>query len=303
MKKRVIVLLHGLAAKASHLQNTGQQLQGMLPKDIEILSPTEPETASQSITQQATRLKEALLAKGINRESHELILLGHSQGGLRGYKFYQEFGEQFDIKGLITMGTPWEGVPTAAITKEKINDYLNSPAAYHFLNTVEYFWPSSREVILEFVEKFFAKFSTHEPGVQDLVPNSILLQQVATLLGASRLPILAIAGSGDDLKKILLTDTPYAAYVRVLPWFILNLIYSAIITGQIGGRHDMAISVASQLADNTYTNEHFSTYIVLDAVHDSPPNIPIPADKVLYNHPAVISKIVEFIKFLIACSH
>ena len=298
MKQKAIVLLHGLGAKGTHLKNTGRQLQVMLPNDIEIISLTEPETASQSITQQAARLKEALLAKEINRESHELILLGHSQGGLRGYKFYQEFGEQFDIKGLITMGTPWEGVFTATITKEKVNAYLNSPAAYYFLGTVEYFWPNSKKLLSEFVDNFFAKFSTHEPGVQDLVPNSRLLQQIATLLGASQLPILAIAGSGDDLKKILLTSTSYAAYVRVLPSFILNLIYSVIITGQIGGRHDMAISVASQLADNTYTNEHFSTYIVLDAVHDAPPNISIPADKVLYNHPVVLRKIVEFIKSL-----
>jgi pimeloyl-ACP methyl ester carboxylesterase len=297
-KKKSIVLLHGLGAKAAHLQKTGQQLQAVLPRDIEIVSLTEPETASQSITQQAARLKEALLAKGIDRDSYELILLGHSQGGLRGYQFYQEFGEQFDIKGLITMGTPWEGVPTATITKEKVNAYLNSSAAYYFLGTVEYFWPSSRKLILEFVDKFFDKFSTHEPGVQDLVPNSILLQQVATILKDSQLPILAIAGSGDDLKKILLTGTAYADYIRVLPSFILNPIYSVLITGRIGERHDMAISVASQLAYNIPKNEHFSTYTVLDAIHASPPDISISADKVLYNHPEVLSKIVEFTKSL-----
>lgn len=295
-KKKVIVLLHGLGAKASHLQKIEQQLGATLPSDIESVSLTELETASQPITQQAARLKEVLLAKRMNRDSYELILLGHSQGGLRGYKLYQEFGTQFDIKGLITMGTPWEGVPTAMITKEKVDAYLNSSAGYYFLDTVEYFWPSSKQLIAEFVDKIFDKFSTHEPGVQDLVPNSTLLQNIATILEDSQLPILAIAGSNCDFKKVLLANTVYAGYARVLPSFILNSLYSAIITGRIWERHDMAISVASQLAYNTPKNDNFSTYIVLDAIHDYPPSVPIPADKVLYNHPKVLSRIVEFIR-------
>ena len=116
-KKKAITLLHALWSTASCFQEARQKLAANLPKDVEIISLTEPETSSKSIAQQAVRLKEALLARSMDRANYELILLGHSQGGLRGYQFYQEFGEQFDIKGLITMGTPWEGAPTAKIPK------------------------------------------------------------------------------------------------------------------------------------------------------------------------------------------
>ena len=181
-KKQAIVILHGLWATGANFEGLQRQLQAQLPSGIETIIIPEPETSSRSIAQQAERLKDALLARGFGKEHYELILLGHSQGGLRGYKLYQEFGEQFDIKGLITMGTPWGGVPPATITKDKVNGYLNSPAAYYFLGTVDYFWRSSRGLISEFVDKFFDKFATHGPGVQDLVPNSAFLQELAASL-------------------------------------------------------------------------------------------------------------------------
>ena len=324
-KKKAIILLHGLWATGACFQKTKQQLQARLPEDIEIIVLTESENTSLSITQQAARLKDTLLAKGINKESYELILLGHSQGGLRGYQFYQEFGEQFDIKGLITMGTPWEGIPTAAITKERVNAYLNNLAADYFLGTVEYFRPSSRELISEFVENFFDAFRTHEPGVQDLVPKSKFLQQVAASLGKNKLPILAIAGSSDDFAKIVLTDQDYVAYVKDLKdlplsvfKYILNLLYSGIVTGQPGERHDMAVSVSSQLADNIPKSGHFITYTVLNIVHATPPTVSIPDqvsdtpiaadtggvfdhvllsdDQVVYTNADALERTVEFIR-------
>ena len=311
-KKKAVLLLHGLWSKASCFQGAEQKLKASLPKDIAIISWTEYETSSRSIAQQATRLKEALLARGMGKDNYELILLGHSQGGLRGYKLYQEFGKQFDIKGLITMGTPWEGVPTATITKETISAYLNSLFVYYFLKGGGYFWPRVRQLTPETINAAFDKyFPTHEPGVQDLVPNSTFLRNVATSLGDNQLPILAIAGSNGNVKEVLLDNTTYARYVRGLPTGVINAAYAYIIAKQIWGKHDMAVPLASQLAQNTRKNDFFASYIVPDSIHDSPPDavhdfllvmgvslkrITFPEDKILYNHPAVIGQAVGFIK-------
>ena len=323
-KKKAIIILHGLWATGANFEGLQRRLQAKLPTDIEVIIIPEPETASLSIAQQVERLRDALLARGLGKEHYELILLGHSQGGLRGYKLYQEFGEQFDIKGLITMSTPWGGVPPAAITKEKVNGYLNSPAAYYFLGTVDYFWPSSRKLISEFVDKFFEKFSTHGPGVQDLVPNSAFLQELAASLKKNPpLPILAIAGSSDHFAEILLTDPTYAAYVKKylsgLPLSvakqIMNRTYSVIVTGQPRERHDMAVSVASQRADHMPKHKQFSTYTVLGVVHATPPQVPLPdngsdashhgafnvdinPEDVVYGNREVLDKIGEFTEFV-----
>ena len=326
-KKKAIIILHGLWATGANFEGLQRRLQAKLPTDIEVIIIPEPETASLSIAQQVERLRDALLARGLGKEHYELILLGHSQGGLRGYQLYQKFRGEFHIKGLITMSTPWGGVPPAAITKEKVNGYLNSTAAYYFLGTVDYFWPSSRKLISEFVDKFFEKFATHGPGVQDLVPNSEFLQELAASLKEENppLPILAIAGSSapEDFAEIILTDPTYAAYVKKylsglslsVAKQIMNRTYSVIVTGQPRERHDMAVSVASQRADHMPKHKQFSTYTVLGVVHATPPQVPIPdngsdashhgavnvalkPEDVVYGNPEVLDKIGEFTEFV-----
>ena len=73
----------------------------------------------------------------------------------------------------------------------------------------------------------------------------------------------------------------------------------------------MAVPLASQLAQNARKNDSFESYIVLNSIHDFPPDaiydfllvigvslrkITLPADKILYNHPDVIEQAVGFIK-------
>ena len=195
-KKKAIVLLHGIWSAASCFLKTEQQLRASLPRDIEIISLTEWATSSRSLAQQAARLKEELLARGMHRDEYKLILLGQSQGGLRGYKLYQEFGEQFDIEGLITMGAPWEGAPAATVTKETVNAYLNSLVMGCCLACARCVYPSSRQLTPEFVATIFDRYlPTHEPGVQDLVPNSTFLRNVAASLEGNQLHILATGAS------------------------------------------------------------------------------------------------------------
>lgn len=296
-KKKAIVLLHGIWSAAACFLKTEQQLRASLSREIAIISLTECATSSRSIAQQAARLQEELLARGMHRDAYKLILLGQSQGGLRGYKFYQEFGEQFDIAGLITMGAPWEGAPAATVTKETVNAYLNSLVMGCCLACARCVYPSSRQLTPEFVATIFDRYlPTHEPGVQDLVPNSTFLRNVAASLEGNQLHILAIAGSNGKVTKVLPHDTTYARYIRMLPPGTFNSAYAYIFTGRIWEKHDMMVPLASQLAQNTLKNNTFETYMVPDAIHDFLPGLSIPADKVFYNHPAVIEQAVGFIK-------
>ena len=311
-KKKAVTLLHGLWSQASCFQEARQKLAANLPKDVEIISLTEHETSSQSIAQQAARLREALIVRSMDRANYELILLGHSQGGLRGYQFYQKFGKQFDIKGLVTMGTPWEGAPMAEITKKTTNAYLNNAVVHYCLKGGEYFWPHASQLTPQVIDMAFDKYlPTHEPGVQDLVPNSTFLRNVATSLKDNQLPILAIAGSNGNVKEVLVDNATYMRYIRRVPAGILNAAYAYIIAKKMWEKHDMAVPLASQLAQNTRKSTSFESHTVLDSIHGLPPDavynfllvigvslrrIILPKDKVLYNHPDVIEKAVGFIQ-------
>ena len=43
-------------------------------------------------------------------ESDKIVLLGHSQGGLRAVEFWDKFHDQYNIQGIITLATPLQGV-------------------------------------------------------------------------------------------------------------------------------------------------------------------------------------------------
>lgn len=294
-KKRAIVLLHGIWSDASSLQETraklASKLRHIIPRSISLISLTEEKTSSKTILQQAASLKEALLVRGMGRDYYELIILGQSQGGLRGYELYRNFNQEFDIKGLITIGTPWAGAPAAIITKDRIKTYLNSPWLSTCRAGVSYIYPSAKNWP-EFIDTVLDCYlpPTHEPGVQDLVPQSPFLDSVAASLFNSQLPILAIAGSYGNIRKIL--PISYRRYLYLLP---VNYIFTYMLTWQIGQKHDVMIPVDSQLAKNLPKNDRFETYLVPDAIHDLLPGLEIPKNKVTYNHESAIDQCVEFI--------
>ena len=68
-QKKAVVLLHGIWSAAACFQQTEQQLRASLPRDIAIISLTECATSSRSIAQQAVRLQEELLARGMHRNA------------------------------------------------------------------------------------------------------------------------------------------------------------------------------------------------------------------------------------------
>lgn len=296
-KKKAIVLLHAMWPERNCFQQTVQKLRKELPENIEIFSPEERETSGRSITQQAERLSSMLLAKGMGKDSYDIILIGHSQGGLRGYELCKALGEHFSVKGLITIGTPWEGAPAAAITKESVSTYLDGPVMHFCLTGAKCVYPRSEEMIDALLSDTFDKyFPTHEPGVQDLAPNSPFLQAIASSLVINQVPILAIAGSDGNVAKVLPSDFPCSSCLCVMCPGTFNALYARVFAGSMWNEHDMVVPVHSQLAQNITKSTVFRTHTVQDAIHDFLPSLSIPPDKVAYNHSVVIQKSLKFIK-------
>lgn len=296
-KEKAIVLLHGMWTAPNCFQETEQRLRVGLPEDIEIFSPKESETSNKSIAQQAERLSSALLEKGMDKDNYDIILVGHSQGGLRGYELCRTFGEHLSVKGLITIDTPWEGAPAAAITKESVNTYLNGPVMDCCLTGVKCLYPRSETMINRLRNDIFDKyFPTHEPGAQDLAPNSLFLQTIASSLVINQTPILAIAGSNSNVKKVLPSDLPYVYCLSAMDLGVLNSLYARVFAGSMWKKHDMMVPVHSQLAQSITKSTAFKTHTVQDAIHDFLPGLPIPPDKVAYNHPEVIQQTLDFIR-------
>jgi len=299
-KKKAIIILNGLWQPIQCFDVTVQKLREASRAQrlgIEIACLEERETSCQSIAQQAEKLAKVLLERGMGKDNYDLILLGHSQGGLKGYELYKEFGGQFCIKGLITTATPWEGAPAAAITKETVKAYLNGPVMYCCLTGAKYLYPSSEQLTTGLLDVIFDRyFPTHEPGVQDLVPNSEFLQNIAASLINNQAPILAIAGSNGDVESILPHNANHTRYIHMLPRGTFNALYARVFAGGMQKKHDMIVPVDSQLAQNTHKSHAFVIHTIPDAIHDCLPGLEVPPDKVIYNHPEAIEAIVAFAK-------
>ncbi|MEN0016093.1 MAG: hypothetical protein AAF706_00535 [Bacteroidota bacterium] len=296
-KRKAVILLHGLWSDASCLHKTEHNLRARLTDDIELCSLTERATSAISISEQAARLRSMLLTRGMQRQRYQLIFLGQSQGGLRAYAFWQQFSSEFDIRGLITVGTPWQGAPAATLTKHKVKAWLNSTIGHCLLHLVSYYYPNvTQDLTPTWVDTHFDRYlPTHEPGVQDLAPNSLFLRHVTGSLSESQLPILATGGTNGDVYKVLPENNAYTGYLRRLPTSALNAAYAQLIIGGVWEKHDMMVPLSSQLALGTSTGPDFETCVIPDGIHDLLPGLSINEDQVAYNHPVFLEQAVRFI--------
>jgi len=305
-KQKVLVIFNGLWQSIEAFQITQDSLKSAFLKQnwhIIIATIAENVTDDKSIEQQAAdafiTLKNSYAAS-----QYELILLGHSQGGLRAAQILtlnKQTGNPLDIKGLVTTATPWEGAPAATITKQTVNNYFSTLPANFFLTSAKYIYPASVHLsnTIEVNRFFDQNFPTHKPGITDLVPGSSFLVKIANNLMDSRLPILAIAGSNGDLKTLLLRSGLHTQY-NIHPYFLhalpLNSTYRHIFAGGLRQEHDMVVPLSSQLASNIRKDNNFKTHIIRDAVHDFLPGLNLVPDQVIYTHPVCIEKTINFLK-------
>ncbi len=82
--------------------------------DVQIYGCTWP-TKTVDLEQSAKMLREAIKETGNLQYRDDLIIIGHSMGGLLARIYREEYGGQERIQRVITLSTPHEGVPPALV--------------------------------------------------------------------------------------------------------------------------------------------------------------------------------------------
>lgn len=303
--KKIIVILNGLWQNSETYNVTILNLVAAFEAEglmVEVRSLVEVATSKKTIDQQAREAFEELKQQ-LAGDKYEIILVGHSQGGLRGSRILtlnKREGSPLDIRGLVTLGTPWEGAPGAAITKSSIQSFLNKKPVTYLFEGVNHVHPIDEAFSINAISNVFDRyFPTHDPGVRDMVPKSEFLQTTAASLFNNDIPILSVAGVNAEAKSFFYYDAGnanYMRYIQKIPPIVFNSLYARILAGGWYSKHDMLVPLDSQLAKNISKSNTFETYTVKGAIHDLLPGMKIPPDKVIYNHIETIRCIVEFTK-------
>eukprot|EP01132_Coremiostelium_polycephalum_P000581 gene581-726_t len=308
--KKIIFVLNGLWQTEEiyhdNILNLLKESFQIKALPIKIVNLIENDTSKKSIQEQAQEAYEAIKEQ-VRHATYEIILVGHSQGGLRGAKILALNAEvarnksinkdaemPLDIRGLVTLATPWEGAPVASITKDKIQALLNESSVQHLLSGIQVFYYNIKEYLNGIIEEIFVKkFPTYEPGVQDMVPKSSFLTEIATYLNRNTTPILSLAGVYTEAKQ-LIYDEKFIQYFPI-PANLFNHIYTIMVNqGTQGYAHDMVIPLPSQRADHISTSSAFKRHTITGAIHDMLPSMLIPRNQLIYTHEEAIQSIVNF---------
>ncbi|WP_243517365.1 MULTISPECIES: triacylglycerol lipase [unclassified Candidatus Cardinium] len=319
--KQAIVLLHGLARISSDFNAMIAILEKRFPHaTIVALKSVNKDSNNQksaslssklSIKQQARLAYEEIKAK-IPFGSH-LILVGHSQGGLRALVVAKEYEARLKrecaitIEQLITIGTPWKGAPIfqhikraktfnekfgkIAITLDKIQpNYSKAVRGYFFKKA-----PELAKHHPNFYGKaapFLMKFSQID-GIADLDPESDFIRNdVVSSLKEVDWPITAIAGVLTDFSELF--DTfQYPISAKALTE--LNATYAELIGGNPNSEHDMLLPVATQHAEGLGTR-NFKRIKVYGTCHGNKVGVSVKRGLSELNNKAVIEKVTESIE-------
>ena len=152
-------------------------------------------TTERTIDEQAQDLKIALDLKltedGVAiDEEVELIIVAHSQGGLRAWSFNKHFGKhitgsRYHVTGIFTAGTPWQGA-TIINSRDYISLYL-SDLAGNASELIETFAGRIFKVILNKIDMIGkvnsivgSQFASHVllTGSSQMIPGSSFLTEV-----------------------------------------------------------------------------------------------------------------------------
>eukprot|EP00540_Astrosyne_radiata_P007800 CAMPEP_0116863928 /NCGR_PEP_ID=MMETSP0418-20121206/24520_1 /TAXON_ID=1158023 /ORGANISM="Astrosyne radiata, Strain 13vi08-1A" /LENGTH=245 /DNA_ID=CAMNT_0004499055 /DNA_START=2165 /DNA_END=2902 /DNA_ORIENTATION=- len=236
-----------------------EKLQRELPYEIKWLALEEPDTAGKAIDMQAERVFRQLQEHNVDTTT-PLLLVGYSQGGLKAYWLSQKYRQKLNIKGIVAIGTPWEGTP---LLTDESRRSLQVMLSFSALGVQE---PLKRQLT--------RWLSPGRKGVDDLKPGSNFLKTVQKSLKNDSIPIFAIAGKTPALNKL----APFAPLVQ-------NFL------GETD--NDLLVPVDSQLANNINVNtETFRRGEPVTGVF----HIPIdPSGEFSLHHSQVIQQVKTFI--------
>ncbi|MEF2228854.1 MAG: alpha/beta hydrolase [Candidatus Cardinium sp.] len=281
----LIVLLHGLGSDASCFDILKGNLEKAYPtaKIVALKSVEGDKTFLHSIKDQADlsfeELKTLLTCPehGVNSP---ILLMGHSQGGLRACAIAAR-NEGLDIKGIVTIASPWEGGPSV-MHDPTLKPILDGFSQALFIFSPDHSIPNLLKALTD---------SKNQPGVKDLIPGSQFLTEISKNLHKPGIPIRAIGGTSSTNMEI----PDLGLDLNLNPDTILtNLIVDSNDPEQ---RHDMVVPLSSQLASNiSKDNKNFKCVVIQDAPHDAClVEFCSPGTKAILEHPQMFEAIKEFI--------
>ena len=272
--KHTIVLCHGLGVTPASLKPIQQQLQQAFPK-ASILAPHQQDTYNKSIEAQGKEVVSALQAKSSDKKKERIVLVGHSQGGLRAYwAALQLAAEGHPVAGVATIGTPWEGVPA-------INQATNISNMVSVLK-------ANLSTPQDGLTASFEKLNKSGPGLEDMKPQSPFLQQLHTKLLNNNIALLAIGGDASQWATTVLGAIPMTF---TMPDGTSLTVAQALDYVLGGSPHDMLIPLASQRADHIQAKN--LTRHTVQAVHGYIP--PLPEETSELAHPEIMKKMITLI--------
>lgn len=284
-----IILCHGLGGKPDHMSSIKSYLKDAFPSSL-IIAPYEKNSHNKSITEQASDLVDNPVDENDNPyhlpNKSPLVLIGHSQGGLRAYEAAQEFSAKgYNVLAVITIASPWEGVP---VLKKQNNDALEQLFNKQpWKRILKSHWAQDsdphnadteqaqtldirpRTIFLSLlgelknsIKNKMSSLGTSQSlaGKEDMNPQkSVFLPKVHRQLAKNTLPILAIGGSLSPALKRELKER-----------FALEEDFWSELGNILGGKeHDLLIPLQSQLAHNTPNIPFFTRYSIKGVVHSS----------------------------------
>ncbi|AXI24587.1 Alpha/beta hydrolase family/PGAP1-like protein [Cardinium endosymbiont of Sogatella furcifera] len=276
----LIVLLHGLGSDASCFDILKGNLEKAYPtaKIIALKSVEGDKTFLHSIKEQADlsfeELKTLLTCPehGVNSP---ILLIGHSQGGNRACAIAAK-NKGLNIKGIVTLATPWEGGPNAMRDPESKSMLENLSQIFSF------FSPDDNTNLFKILTDL-----KNQPGSKDLIPGSQFLTEISQNLNTLNVPIRAIGGTSSTNIKIL--------DLGIDPDQLLGDLISG--RNAPDKRHDTLVSLASQLASNISKGiQNFERVIIQNAAHNAfLLRLCPPETQVILEHPQTFEAVTKFI--------
>ena len=296
-----IILLHDLSGMVTYLRKLKTVLTWCFP-EARVIVPKEPNTISTSIDQQAANVFAQLQHHEQLSLEDPLVLVGHSQGGLRGHALLRNFGDRLNIRGLVTMSTPWEGAPIITCSPEDLQRFLTLLRKSRLPNIIRAAKQVKRGTkahtspaeLANALEKLYARArATEHLGIVDMRPGSDFLQDTAAHLVTHTTPILAIAGGPSDLVGAVWPDISNPAK-RIMDR--LQRGYMEGLAHILGSPdHDLTIPVYSQSAQHTAVdNAALTRYFIAGAIHSHAPGIRL--KNMITEHPAALAQVIAFIE-------
>ena len=272
--KPSVVLLHGLGEDSKSFDFMKDELTKAKDVVNKVYAIETDKTYENSISEQADALFDEIKKQKLTKQP--ILLIGHSQGGLRGYELIRRHGKDLNILALVTIGTPWEGALVLNNMTEAQSLVNDLPPALNFLKSA-----------IDQYENFETK-----PGVKDMVPASDFLKNIEASLATNQTPIVAIAGilPTDQITTLLSATGLDASTIQPMIQQFGNIVAG-------GEKHDGLLSVSSQAAKN-YNNKPAFTAIEVDGLVHAPsfPLMGMGSDLGELSNPIVAQEIIKYLK-------